>query len=184
MDSLLLATRNPGKIQEIRAILSSLPVHIISLLDYPDLPGTEEDGATLEANARKKAAEANRLTKVPALSDDSGLEVFHLGLRPGVYSARYAGADVDYAANNRKLLRALRGVQARERRARFRCVAAFADGTTEHWTEGICPGKIIEETRGRGGFGYDPLFVPDGYRKTFADSTPKSRTGSATGREP
>ncbi len=173
MNKILLATRNPGKIREIRAILASLPIELVSLLDYPDLPEVAEDGATFEANARKKSAEVFRMTGIPALSDDSGLEVYHLGMHPGVRSARYAGEEVSYAANNRKLLAAMRGVPSRRRQARFRCVVAFCDGVSEHWTEGVCTGRIITEVRGSGGFGYDPLFVPSGYRRTFAELPPE-----------
>src|SRR5208283_3585758 len=169
MEKIILATRNFDKVREIRAILSSLPFEICSLKDYPGIPEVIEDGATLEENALKKARQVFQATSLPTLSDDTGLEVFHLGLRPGVLSARYAGLNVTYEDNCRKLLRELQSIPVSNRRARFRCVSIFVDGSREKIAEGICHGKIIEESRGSGGFGYDPIFVPDGYSQTFAE---------------
>ena len=166
---LVLATRNPGKIIEIRSILRELPVEIKSLSDFPDLPDVVEDGKTFEQNAFKKAREIFLALHIPALADDSGLEVYSLGMRPGVYSARYAGEHVSYADNNRKLLGEMNGMPPGQRRARFRCVTAFASENFEKVTEGICEGRIIEAPRGTGGFGYDPLFVPEGYQETFGE---------------
>ncbi|MBI1806095.1 MAG: RdgB/HAM1 family non-canonical purine NTP pyrophosphatase [Ignavibacteria bacterium] len=166
--TLILATRNPGKVEEITSILSGLHLTVKSLLDYPNLPEVVEDGQTLEENALKKAREIFRATAVPALSDDTGLEVFYLGMKPGVFSARYAGENVSYADNNRKLLAELKNVPINERRAQFRCVAAFIGKGVERTTHGVCPGRLLDEVRGSGGFGYDPLFVPDGYEETFA----------------
>jgi len=169
MQKIILATRNKGKLEEIRSILSSIPIEIVSLLEYPDCPEVNEDGETLEANALKKAREVFRYTKIPALADDTGLEVFHLKMAPGVISARYAGEKVTYADNNRKLLAELQNIPHDQRRAQFRCVAVFVSNNGEIIEEGICPGSIINELRGTGGFGYDPLFVPDGYNQTFAE---------------
>jgi XTP/dITP diphosphohydrolase len=169
VQKLILATRNPGKSKEIRAILHSLPIEIISLLDTVDLPEVVEDGTTLELNALKKAREIFRAAGIPSLADDSGLEVYALGMRPGVLSARFAGERVSYEANNQKLLHEMRDLPQGQRGARFRCVTAFVARDLEKISEGICTGKIIAKTRGRGGFGYDPLFVPDGYDKTFAE---------------
>ena len=169
MQKLILATRNPGKVKEIRAILHSLPIEIISLLDTVDLPEVAEDGTTLESNALKKAGEIFHATGIPSLADDSGLEVYALGMRPGVVSARYAGEHVTYEANNQKLLHEMKDLSQDRREARFRSVIAFVAHDVEKISEGICSGTIIAETRGRGGFGYDPLFVPDGYDKTFAE---------------
>jgi XTP/dITP diphosphohydrolase len=136
--------------------------------DYPNLPDVEEDGVTFEANACKKARVLALETGLWALADDSGLEVEILGGVPGVYSARYAGEPVSYPANNRKLLDALRGAQ--DRRARFRTVIALARPAGACRTvEGCCTGHIALEERGSNGFGYDPLFVPDGYAQTFAE---------------
>lgn len=169
MATIILATRNPGKITEIRALLTGLPTALTALDQYPEVAEVVEDGATLEENALKKARQVQRELRIPALADDSGLEVFHLAMRPGVFSARYAGEHVSYSDNNRKLLLELSGVPRSERRAQFRCAAAFVDEGVEHVTLGACSGTIGTEPRGSEGFGYDPLFVPDGYDLTFAE---------------
>jgi len=169
MQKLILATRNKGKVEEIRAILAGLPVELESVLDHPWLPEVVEDGLTLEENALKKAREIFLATGIPALSDDTGLEVFALDLRPGVISARYAGENATYADNNRKLLAELAGFEPSRRKARFRCVAALVGPGTESMTTGNCHGRIIDAPRGEGGFGYDPIFLPDGHPGTFAE---------------
>ena len=169
MQKLILATRNPGKVQEITAILDGLPFEIQSLIDHPDLPEVVEDGTTLEENALKKSTEIFRATELLTLSDDTGLEVYHLNMEPGVVSARYAGDHVTYEQNYRKLLAELRGVPPSQRKARFRCVAVLIGKDIERTTTGACHGRIIENPRGTGGFGYDPVFVPDGYSQTFAE---------------
>jgi XTP/dITP diphosphohydrolase len=169
MQRIILATRNAGKVAEIRAILGGLPFAIESVADHPGLPEVEENGVSLEENALKKAREIYRASGLTALSDDTGLEVFALGLRPGVVSARYAGKEATYADNNRKLLAELAGSAADRRTARFRCVAALVGEGIETITTGICHGRIIDAPRGEGGFGYDPIFVPDGYDRTFAE---------------
>ena len=169
MQKLILATHNYGKLKEIKGILNDLSIELGSLLDYSSIPEVVEDGKTLEENALKKAREIFRLTGIPTLADDTGLEVLYLGMAPGVISARYAGEKVSYDANNRKLLKELENIPLDKRTARFRCVAAFIAKDIEKITEGICQGKIIEYLRGTGGFGYDPLFVPDGYELTFAE---------------
>ena len=128
-----------------------------------------EDGISFEENALKKARDTQRASGIDTLADDSGLEVHALSMAPGIYSARYAGEHVSYSDNNRKLLQALEAIPEKERKAHFRCVAAFASGRTEHTEEGICQGRIIDSPRGKGGFGYDPLFVPDGLDQTFAE---------------
>jgi len=190
---IILATRNPGKLREIRAILSGVPVDIVGLDDsHPDpggfaLPGfpemvsfpevrklaevpeIEETGATLEENAFIKARTVHAITGLPAISDDSGLEVDALGGAPGVISARYAGERVTYEDNNRKLLAELARSGDGARRARFRCVAAYAGPSGEHSVEGRCEGRIAAAPRGAGGFGYDPLFIPNGHDLTFAE---------------
>ena len=165
---LLVATRNKHKLEEIHAILTGLDVELHSALDFPEIPDVIEDGDTFEANAIKKAVTLAYATGCWALADDSGLEVYALGGAPGVYSARYAGEPVSYPANNEKLLRELAGKA--NRRARFRCVMALSEPTGRAKTvEGRCEGIIITELRGTAGFGYDPLFVPDGYTQTFAE---------------
>jgi XTP/dITP diphosphohydrolase len=167
--TVVLASRNPGKIEEMLGILHGLPCTFTAVAAYPGVADIEEDGRTMEENAYKKAREVFRQTGLPAIGDDSGLEVYRLDMRPGVFSARYAGEHATYAANNEKLLHELDGVPAAEREARFRCVAAYVDGATEKICVGICRGTIIEAPRGRGGFGYDPLFVPRGASLTFAE---------------
>jgi XTP/dITP diphosphohydrolase len=167
--TIILATRNQGKVREIRSLINDLPLEIISLLEMPDVPEVVEDGETFQENALKKATSIFQATGIPALADDSGLEVFSLDMQPGIYSARYAGERVSYADNNRKLLAAMKSFTANQRRARFRCAAVFIANKIKIITEGICNGRIIEELRGSGGFGYDPLFVPDGYQQTFAE---------------
>lgn len=177
---LVIATRNAHKLEEIRAIFdfpfgSAQDGHnleVFSAFDFPDVPDVIEDGDTLEANAIKKAVEIANATGCWAMADDSGLEVNALDGSPGVYSARYAGEPCSYEANNEKLLRELAGKD--DRSARFRTVIALSDPEGNVQTvEGACPGSIIEELRGSNGFGYDPLFVPDGCTETFAELSPK-----------
>lgn len=165
---LLIATRNRHKLQEIRSLVAAPEVTLLDLTSRSDLPDVEEDGDTFVANAIKKAVAMARAARLWALADDSGLEVSSLGGEPGVRSARYAGEPVDYGANNAKLLQALAGHE--DRRACFRCVVALADPEGEVRTvEGRCEGRIIESLRGAEGFGYDPLFIPTGYERTFAE---------------
>ena len=165
---ILIASRNAHKIQEIREIFDLPGVEWVSTAEFPQLHDVEEDGETFEANAIKKATELARATGLWALADDSGLEVRALGDTPGVYSARYAGEPCNHANNNAKLLRELAGKP--DRSARFRCVAALSDPSGRAETvSGSCPGRIIERLRGAQGFGYDPLFVPEGFELTFAE---------------
>jgi len=165
---LIIATRNAHKLEEIRAIFDFQGLEVLSAFDFPELPDVEEDRDTFEGNAIKKAVEIARATRCWALADDSGLEVDALGGAPGVYSARYAGEPCSYEANNEKLLRELSGKE--DRSARFRTVVALSDpGGSTQTVEGECCGVIIKELRGTNGFGYDPLFIPDGYSETFAE---------------
>ena len=172
----VIATRNAHKLEEIRAIFDTPSttlrtgddLDVLSALDFPNVPDTIEDRDTLEGNAIKKAQELCDATGLMTLADDSGLEVDALNGAPGVTSARYAGEPCNYAANNAKLLRELDGQD--NRRARFRTVIALARPGEEPLTvEGKCEGTIIDELRGSHGFGYDPLFVPDGFDQTFAE---------------
>ena len=172
MNTLLLATRNAGKVKEISEILKNLHVRIRSLMDFAGLPQTVEDGLTLEENALNKARAGFKQTGIPSLGDDSGLEVFHLNGKPGVYSARYAGDRATFDDNNKKLLDALQGVQSDRRRAQFRCVVAFVAEGIEKVVEGACSGIIAEQPRGNRGFGYDPIFVPGGFHETFGEMLP------------
>ena len=164
----VIATRNAHKLEEIRAIFNTDGLDVCSALDFPEIPDTVEDRDTLEGNAIKKAQELCDATGLMTLADDSGLEVDALDGAPGVYSARYAGEPCDYAANNEKLLRELAGKD--NRRARFRTVIALCrPGKDPLTVSGSCEGVIIDELRGAQGFGYDPLFVPDGFKETFAE---------------
>ncbi|MDI9567382.1 MAG: XTP/dITP diphosphatase [bacterium] len=168
--TLVIATKNRGKIREFNRALAGLGLEFLSLHDFPHLGPIEEDGTTFLENACKKALVAARHSGLPALADDSGLEVDYLGGAPGVLSARFAGRDGDDEANNRKLLELLAGVPCRERQARFRCALAVA--TPEELlvtTEGVLEGYIGLEPRGKGGFGYDPLFVVPDYNCTLAE---------------
>ncbi len=166
---LLVATRNRHKLEEIRQIFALPGLTLVAADDVPGLPeDVVEDADTFEGNALKKARELGQASGLWTLADDSGLEVTALNNAPGVYSARYAGEPCSYPANNAKLLRELSGET--DRRARFRCVIALRAPNGREWTvEGRCPGRIVGELRGANGFGYDPLFVPDGFEKTFAE---------------
>ncbi|HEY5652997.1 MAG TPA: XTP/dITP diphosphatase [Pontiella sp.] len=165
---LVIATRNAHKLKEIQAIFDFKGLHVLSAFDFPEIPDVVEDGETLEANAVKKAVEIAKFTGFWAMADDSGLEVSALGGAPGVHSARYAGEQCSYEENNKKLLRELTG--SSNRSACFRTVIALSDpeGNVQ-LVMGECSGIIIEELRGSNGFGYDPLFIPDGYAETFAE---------------
>ncbi len=173
---IILASRNPGKAEELRSLLSGLPVEVRGLDEFPGVGEVEEDGETFRDNAVKKALHAARITGLPALADDSGLEVDALGGAPGVRSARYAGDGADDRANNDKLLEALRDVPEAERGAGFRCVIALAwpDGPVET-VEGDCRGIIAASPRGSGGFGYDPLFYYPPLKKTFGQLPPEEK---------
>jgi XTP/dITP diphosphohydrolase len=171
--TIILATRNPGKLREIQAILRGLTIRIAGLDGFPAVPEIDETGETLEENALIKARTVHGLTGLPAISDDSGLEVDFLGGAPGVRSARFAGEDATYDDNNRKLLSMLSGVPEAARRARFRTVAAYVWEGGEHLTEGCCEGRIATSIKGMNGFGYDPIFIPDGFSTTFAEIPPE-----------
>ena len=165
---LLISSRNAHKIREIQAILGRPGLEIRSVADFPDLPDVEEDSDTFVGNALKKARELARASGLWTIADDSGLEVDVLEGEPGVMSARYAGEHGRDSANNEKLLRKLDGVT--NRGAQFHSAVALVSPDGREWVaEGICRGTLLTEGRGTGGFGYDPLFVPDGYDKTFAE---------------
>jgi XTP/dITP diphosphohydrolase len=168
---IVVATRNAGKISEIRAILRELSCEVLPVTDIvPDF-FVEEDGKTYTDNAIKKARTAAQLTGILAIADDSGLEVDALYGAPGLYSARFGGESFPQAEKNRLLLSKLDGISARS--ARFRCVIAVAtpDGDIRT-TEGVCEGRIGYEPQGTQGFGYDPLFVLPEYEKTMAELEP------------
>jgi len=171
---LLVATRNRHKLKEIEAILAELQFDLRCVADFPGLPDIVEDATTVRDNAIKKAVETAKLAKKLTLADDTGLEVDALNGEPGVRSARYAGDEATDFENIKKLLTNLKGVALEKRSARFRCVVAIADenGLVD-CVEGICNGAIIDEEKGGGGFGYDPLFIPSGQVKTFAELSPE-----------
>jgi XTP/dITP diphosphohydrolase len=175
----VLATRNNGKVKEFADRFGAIGWDVVALPD--DAPNVVEDGTTFEQNAIKKAFSAARFCGLPALSDDSGLEVDALQGRPGVYSARYAGEHATDEENNQKLLQELTGVPSKQRTARFVCALAFIDIDSEGnckepiVVRGTCDGLILDSPRGSGGFGYDPLmYLPD-FQKTVAELTPDEK---------
>ncbi len=175
MKNLVLATRNKYKIEELKTLLSGLDLEIVTLNEFPNIPPLVEDGATFHDNALKKARVVFQHTKLPALADDSGLEVFFLNGRPGVRSARYAGENATDEQNNQKLLREMRGVAPRRRRAQFRAVIAMVGPGYEETSGGTCMGILGESPRGTNGFGYDPIFIPDGFARTYAELTSEEK---------
>ncbi len=168
---LVLGTRNVKKRKEIEEILGDLGITLHDLSHYPDAPEVVEDGDTFEANARKKASETAKAIGQWVLGEDSGLVVPALGGRPGVFSARFAGAQGDDAANNQKLLAELAPLSPEKRDAYYVCTAALADptGQVNAVVEGCCWGRIVADHRGTGGFGYDPLFLIPEYHHTFGE---------------
>ena len=166
--SLVLATGNPGKVDELRDLLADLSLTLIPASDLDDPPTVTEDADTLAGNARKKARAFYEHTGQPTLADDTGLEVAALDGRPGVHTARFASPDATPDDNKRHLLEVMGGID--DRRARFRTVVALIDQTGKARTfEGVCNGTITTALRGDGGFGYDPLFQPEGHGRTFAE---------------
>jgi XTP/dITP diphosphohydrolase len=169
----VLATRNRGKLVEIVRLLGEriARARLVTIDELAPTARLDEDGDTFEANALAKARQAAAATGVPAIADDSGLEVDALGGAPGVYSARYAGEPSDDARNNQKLLDALRDVPVSKRSGRFRCVAAYVDLARgiELVRNGACEGEVLSAPRGTLGFGYDPLFLVPGLGKTMAE---------------
>lgn len=167
---IVVATCNKDKKREIERLLSDLSIKILSLSDFLIVKDVKEKGSTFEENAIAKALAWAKKTKRLCLADDSGLEVPFLGGRPGVRSARFAGNKVSYRDNNEKLLRLLKDIPPKRRKARFVCCIALADGRGLVKTvEGTCAGRISESIRGEYGFGYDPVFIPRGYSKTFGE---------------
>ena len=170
-ETIIVASGNKHKIQEIKDILKDMHFDVLSkddvgLKDFEVI----EDGDTLEENAIKKAAEISKKVDGIIIADDTGLFVEKLNGEPGVYSSRYAGENVTYEDNNKKLLKELRDVPMNERNAKFKTVMVIVlEDKSIRTVEGECKGKIAFESRGKGGFGYDPLFIVDGYNKTFAE---------------
>ena len=172
MKKIFIASKNKGKIDEIRSYLTPFGYEIFSLIDMPNIPDIEETGSTFEENAMIKAKAVFDVVKIPVLADDSGLEVDLLNGRPGVYSARYSGEGATDEKNNAKLIRELGDAALESRTARFKCVIALYDGMNERFFDGVCEGNIAYKPEGTSGFGYDPLFIPKGYTLTFGELCP------------
>lgn len=173
MRELLVATKNQGKLREIRELLKEFDVKVTSLSDYPDCPYIVEDGKTFKANAVKKATVIGKHTGKLTLGEDSGLQVKALGNKPGIYSARFSDPNATDEKNNDKLLASLKNVPLSKRQARYRCFVALADGERlVGVVDGSCAGLIAKDRRGSNGFGYDPLFFISRYNKTFGELDP------------
>lgn len=170
MGKLVFASTNEGKIKEVCNIFSDTGITIIPMNELGSIPEIEEDGLTFEDNAFKKAKIVFQKFGLPTIADDSGLSIEQLGGRPGVLSARYAGEGCSYSDNNEKVLSELDGLPE-PHRAQFITMALFYNGRAVQRAVGKLPGKIIHEYRGTNGFGYDPIFVPDGYELTLAEMT-------------
>jgi XTP/dITP diphosphohydrolase len=180
MPDLILASRNAGKIREFKRMLEAehLDIDVLSLLDFPQLADVEETGTTLAENAKLKAVQIAEITHKPCLADDSGIFIDILNGNPGVYSARWAGKHGDDQANIEKVLREIHECEKNgvvNRAAQFRCVVALAFPVGHArageviFVDGQMPGTIIDRPRGEHGFGYDPIFIPDGYSQTSAE---------------
>jgi len=171
---IVIATRNEGKLQEIKELIKGLQVEVLSLKDIPEVPVVREGGSSFRENALMKAEVIASFTKKVSIADDSGLAVDFLKGEPGVYSARFAGEDANDGENNKELLRRLEGVPISKRGATFRCVIAVVtpEGKKDI-AEGECRGIIQFEGRGEFGFGYDPLFFVPEYRRTFPELSPE-----------
>src|SRR5215203_398791 len=170
-NELLVATNNKGKVRELSQLLNDFPLRLRLLDEFSNIDEAEETGETFAENATIKALHYSAHTRLLTLSDDSGLVVDALGGAPGVRSARYAGREATYAERMSKLLGELDLTGDGARRARFICVIAVADPSADtlHTFEGTCEGRIARAPRGTGGFGYDPLFIPDGHDRTFGE---------------
>ena len=175
LKKLVLATHNPDKKKEMKAAFGRQGLIVLSLDNFPEVGEIEETGATLLENSLLKARTVHRITGLPAIADDTGLEVDALDGAPGVFSARFAGENATYADNVNKLLLVMISVAENVRTARFRTVASFVDGDRELWTEGVIEGEITREARGAGGFGFDPIFEVTQTGKTFAEMTAKEK---------
>lgn len=166
---LVFATANAHKLEEVRAMLPP-EIHLESLRDYPNIGDIDEPFESMEGNAMEKAVKAFEMTGLPAFADDSGIEVYALDMAPGARSARYAGEPRSDAANTAKLLEDMTGIA--DRRARFRAVIAYVDGQHSTCVEGVVEGRLSYHATGGGGFGYDPIFIPEGYEESFASLPP------------
>lgn len=168
MKQIILATTNKGKLNDVKEIFNDLDIEILSFLDFENHPEVEENGNTFSDNAIIKARAAFEKYKIPSIGDDSGLEAFQLNGEPGIYSARYAGENADDEKNNLLLIKKLSKLPE-PHPGRFVCAAAYYDGKEIKTAIGEIRGNIIKTPRGKNGFGYDPLFIPDGYNITTAE---------------
>ncbi len=168
MKQILLATTNKGKLHDVKEILKDIDIEILSFLNFKDYPDVEEVGLTFLENAELKVKAAFDKYRIPSVGDDSGLEAFQLNGEPGIYSARYAGDDADDEKNNLKLIKKLSDFPE-PHPGRFVCAAVYYDGKDFKSAIGDVRGNIIKTPRGKNGFGYDPLFIPDGYIITTAE---------------
>ncbi|HLR03746.1 MAG TPA: XTP/dITP diphosphatase [Virgibacillus sp.] len=177
MEQIIIATKNQGKAKEFRTFFDEFGIQALSLNDFGErIPDVEETGETFKENAALKAEQIASLMNQPVISDDSGLEIEALDGRPGVYSARYAGMDKNDQANIDKVLTELKDIPEGERQARFVCMLAVAiPNQPTHFEQGSCHGKIAFEQNGVNGFGYDPIFIPEGYTETLAQLTPEEK---------
>jgi XTP/dITP diphosphohydrolase len=172
MKTLVVATRNVYKFNEISELLQDLDYNLMYLNDFESIMDIEENGSSFQDNAIKKAEEVYGSLKIMTLADDSGIEVDALNGAPGIYSARYAGDNATDEKNNALLLKNLENVDDEKRTAQYVCVLALADENEMKTFSAVCKGKIIREMKGTNGFGYDPMFIPVGYDKTFGELDP------------
>lgn len=176
MDKIIFATSNEGKVKEIKEILKDFPIEVLSMKEMGVSTDVEENGSTFEENSLIKARALSKLTGLPALADDSGLEVDYLNGEPGIYSARYLGKDTDYSYKNNYIIDKLADAKGEERSARFVCVISLVlpDGR-EFVERGVIEGLIGYEQKGENGFGYDPIFYLPEYGKTSAEISPDEK---------
>ena len=166
---IVLATHNRDKCAEMEAIMKDMPIQLLTLNKFPEIEEIIEDGKTLEENALIKAKTVHKITHLPAIADDTGLEVDALGGQPGIYSARYAGENCSYSDNVNKLLKEMVNIPPQKRSALFRTAIAYVDENMELTTEGVVEGVIIDVMKGIDGFGYDPVFYISKMKKTYAE---------------
>jgi XTP/dITP diphosphohydrolase len=169
MVKIVFATNNINKLHEAQSILKELPYRFVGLNEFPNIQGIKETGKTLLENSLIKARIVHKITGLPTVADDTGLEVNSLNGAPGIKSARYAGENATYEDNLNKLLKDLEGVPFGKRQAQFRTVISFVTDSRERWFEGIVKGVILNESHGEDGFGYDPIFYIPELNKTFAE---------------
>lgn len=176
MKEIVAATRNKKKLLELKRLLRGIGIRVLCLSDFEGLPEVKEDGKTFKANAKKKALAISSRIKRIVMADDSGLEVPALGMRPGIHSARYAGPSQNDKKNIAKLLKKMKPLSGKDRRAHFRCVICLSKGRKViRLIEGKVRGRIAEKPRGGFGFGYDPVFIPSGFERTFSQLSSRAK---------